>query len=306
MNGFSAVEEQWVSDGSGGIIEPQGEGLVKLTSASSGSPFSVRLNSAGRYRDGYFEVRFTEGSSFSVGMVAPHEMLGGWKTKGMFYNGNLTNGMSALKVSWGPRIKVDDSIGVRVTRQENHLTVSYYKGGTFLGVGFRLRDVPNDIEFLPCVQIQGQASFVYSCPESIPSGKQQSKSQGMFGDWALEQACRQNQVLLQIPARPEIWMNLSQSGDGDMKLAMKVSNPLSCQIKILENREEQLQVRIGGVMRGRMLPQPHLREIEEYLVQTLPFTDILEVQPSLLIFRGGRGETRFVRREKRREELTSY
>mmetsp|Transcript_12565 Transcript_12565/g.18804 ORF Transcript_12565/g.18804 Transcript_12565/m.18804 type:complete len:357 (-) Transcript_12565:180-1250(-) len=94
--------------------------------------------------------------SLSVGVVRQDQFQQGYKMRGMFYNGNLTNAISALKVGWGPYLKegTDTVVVVEYKETTEDIQVILHHNGTCLGTAFQ---IPNTGAgpFLPCISVSG-------------------------------------------------------------------------------------------------------------------------------------------------------
>ncbi|CAJ1949368.1 unnamed protein product [Cylindrotheca closterium] len=108
----------------------------------------------------------TKGSSLSVGVAKLSNLKVGYGTKGMLYNGNLTNGMAALKTSFGPFLKAGDRVIVEYVLSGDFIEVTYYLDGECLGTGFR---VPKENEaFHPVLSMTGEVTVTATVTAEIP------------------------------------------------------------------------------------------------------------------------------------------
>ena len=117
----------------------------------------------------FFQVHLkkaaTRASSLSVGVAKRDEFQKGYRVKGMFYNGNLTNGSSTLKVSYGSRMKADDVLVIEyqqlpATKNSDgdslaQIQLRFYQNGICLGIGFRINE-SSDATFFPCISVLGE------------------------------------------------------------------------------------------------------------------------------------------------------
>ena len=170
-NSLNNSKAAWIGDGSeGSTLTVNGSDLT-IGSATRGTPFNVRLDceEAVATKDYCFNVKIAElNGNISVGVVQKDEFKPGWKTKGMFCNGNLTNASAALKTSWGPHIKQGDTMGVMVTHgSDKTLKVTFYKDEQCLGTGFALPN--NSKTFYPCLHVSGSAKLVVEYPANLPT-----------------------------------------------------------------------------------------------------------------------------------------
>jgi len=196
------IEGEWKSDG----LDANGKATWNLESVEGGQGHVLSMDVTGgspmnlcysleevptRY---FFRVEILKKSSrsdsFSVGVVRLSEFKKGWGTKGMFYNGNLTNGSSALKVGYGPYLKESDSITLEYVELEDKYQVKIQVNGTELGTSFEIsRNGASDEAFVPCLHVQGglrvraiaqtESPVLESTTPQVPS---------LSGDWALVEA----------------------------------------------------------------------------------------------------------------------
>ena len=198
----------WIGDGTVGATfslkkesSSSSTTIITFGSPKRGTPFNVRLddpNNCLKPTDNlYFEVTLVgpepPTGTLAVGFVKSTEFLPGWKTRGMFYNGNITNG-SALKISnFGNRLTtIGDKLGVYLLRTDSdsnevndtkkrsrsdeeettRTKVIFYINGRCLGVGFDIVTTTtskNDNIFYPCLHLDGKATIKYTAPSSFPS-----------------------------------------------------------------------------------------------------------------------------------------
>lgn len=254
----------------------------------------------------------TGSSSLSVGVVRPSEVKKGWGTKGMFYNGNLTNGSSALKVGYGPRLKVGDVVVVEYGYSEEDMKhrVKFHLNGTCLGTAFEIvQDSMHEkqsLPFVPCLNCQGQIHVRTQVQVERQDlyrilATTDDKSNVWEGDWNLVQAWKAPGSTNQQDEVTPVWPvetsqpDLSQqvvtlhmeplpSDDTSKVCAMvvKVCNTMRVIKNIspataysgptmmeysLENPEGDSLSSV--VAATKMMPPPHLFELEQHLSQAL-------------------------------------
>jgi len=283
-NALTNVESKWIGDGGGGEIQQEGPSLT-VKSATRGTPLNVRYDDAPS-GDWCFEailVKIMRGASVSVGVVNPEEMLTGWKTKGMFYNGNLTNGSAALVTSFGPYLKEGDTVGVYVTN--NNRDVTFFHDGRCLGTGFSLTDETNK-KYCPCIHVSGEVQISFAIPETLPSTvSKQGKTEGLVDEWKLVEAVNDSGTVVNIPDHRDIVLNLDVGpNENQYDLSMRVGNTLRCHA----TKEEGGNIKVGMVMSTMMEPPPELREIETFLSSNLSNVTSIELKDNTtLILSGG-------------------
>jgi hypothetical protein len=248
-----------------------------LNGGKQGTPFNIRLDLPQSVTDYYFKVRLVDvQGSLSIGVVTPSEFLGGWKTKGMFYNGNLTDGSAAKAVSWGPRFEAGDSVGVRVIRADGSVEVIFYVNEKSLGTAFSLVRVPEDKQYCPCLHLDGEAKVILELPQELPTKAiYEEKFTGIQGVWRLVEGSSEEGPL-KVPST-SIVLHLNKEAD-HVRLAIKVGNPMHGNAKIVEDQGASLKIQMGPLMSGRMMPPPELFAVEQFLSKLDP--DVLTLDSS--------------------------
>lgn len=276
----------WIGDGKDGAsFDIQDATVISVLGGDDGTPFNLRLDLQTPRPDYYFQVFIQDiTGSLSVGIVSPDEFKSGWKTKGMFYNGNLTNGSAALSVNWGPRFGTGDSVGVRVLTTSENVEVTFYKNGKSLGTGFFIENLSNQI-YCPCLNVDGEAKLRIEIPEELPPQELlEEEDLAMPGPWKLVEATREDGTALTMPGRPAT-MELSRH-QTTLRFAFRVGNPISGSAKILVDNGDTLTLEMGPMMSGQMMPPPVLREIESLICGLNPNTLTIE-NGRLILGNGG-------------------
>jgi hypothetical protein len=286
MNALTNAEGTWIGDGGDGEIQQKGSFLT-VQSATRGTPLNVRHSAAPTTGDWYFQVhlvKLSKESSISVGVANSEEMLPGWKTKGMFYNGNLTNGSAALVTSFGPYLKEGDSVGVFVTN--NNRNVTFFHDGRCLGTGFELSDETSKT-YCPCIHVSGEVQIRFEIPDSLPATmSKEGKTKGFVDEWKLIEAINDSGTAVAIPEGHDIVLHLDVGPDENQyDFSLRVANTLRC----IGIKEEGGGIKMGMVMSTMMEPPPELREIEMFLSSSLSNVTHMELQENsnLLILNGG-------------------
>lgn len=177
-----SIQGQWKSDRS----EDAAQGISWSESAaadrrglniqaSSGTPMNFIYELKEPSNHYFFQVHvetLERGSSLSLGVVTPSKFKAGWGLNAMLYNGNLTSGNSALKTSFGPRIKEGQNAVVEYKETEKTIQVFYYVNGECVGLGFEIAKEAG-ASFFPCLSATGNAEIkvqtLSTAPETTPS-----------------------------------------------------------------------------------------------------------------------------------------
>lgn len=292
-NALTNVEGIWIGDGSTGCeLEQEGPSLT-IKSATRGTPFNVCYDgpiSATGAGDWCFEVvlvHIAKNSSVSIGVVNPEELKPGWKTKGMFYNGNLTNGSAALVTSFGPYLKEGDSVGVAVTN--NNRDVTFYHDGRCLGMGFSLTEKK---AFCPCIHASGEVQISFAIPTTLPTAvSKQGKTDGMVDEWKLVEAVNESGTAVTFPENHDIVLHLDTPNETQYQLSLRVGNTLRCSA----TKDKGDSVKVGPIMSTMMEPPPELREIETFLSSSLPSVTSIDLkEASVLVLSGSSSQMKLV------------
>jgi hypothetical protein len=261
----------WISDGSdGNLVQENVE--MKASSVSQGTPFNVLYQvDVGVWSSIYFVVEIKKlNGSLSVGVVKRNEFLPGWKTTGMFYNGNVTNGSSALTVRFGESLSSGGTVGVYVRRNESELRVTIYRNNQCLGTAFQLSNI--DEFFFPCVQVSGSVTFLYSAPIELPKSTDREYPKALdryLGEWKMDEATKDSKSV-DIPNDLNIIFSVSPGkAQGMYALGVKVANQIHTTVEKVGKDEEFDLIQVGPVISTRMMPPPHLWEMEKFIVGSL-------------------------------------
>lgn len=269
---------------------------IAFASATHGTPFNIRLDDDDNNNGDdatsttvvvadsyyyYYEVKvldLSKESSLGVGLVTGEGFRPGWKTKGCFYNGNITNGSAGLIVGFGKSIKSGDTVGVyqqheeeeggddeaagRRRRRRRRCNIIFYHNGTCLGAGFSLEGVNDNEKFYPCLHLSGNAEVEYSVPSSPPTVFQREQQEPQKhddpynGEWMIVQAFSGPELgELPLPEKSRFKVSLervdttpsSSDGDGDgdsgetsaqYGIYVKISNSLRTSFSITGNEME--------------------------------------------------------------------
>jgi len=329
---------EWVGDGyEKGILSVDGS-TIKFGTKQRGTPFNIRLdgindNGSAFQKNYYFtaKVKKLDDGSLGLGIVNEKEFKSGWKCKGMFYNGNLTNGSAALLTSFGDFIKCEDEIGVLVIRsgdsnegnKDSSIELIIYLNGRCLGSAFKINERNDDaIEcYYPCLHIDGNAEVDFSFitnEDDFPTVKhRQACNYGdkYSGDWLLKKIFHGPELsehpLLQRYNMKDIILSLHLIESTRYNLSIKVGNTLRANLHVTGQDDAFDKIKIGRVMSTMMMPTPEQSELERLLSSCLPTIHksiVTKDNPSSenLIVNGPTVELICERYEKQHPCLNSY
>ena len=273
----------WIGDGSEGNISIDSRSLITFSSASKGTPFNIRLDTTSDAQ--YYEAQITSlpsGSSIAVGLVTESGFLPGWKTRGCFYNGNITNGSAGLIIGFGKYIKEGDTVGVLYQQApaDRKCNIIFYINGRCLGTGFSL-DEEEHKRYYPCLHLSGNATVKYSSlppPTVFEREQQQACEQDdvYSGDWQIEQAFEGPELgQVQLPEGSSFKVSLEKISSSEFsvqyRLSIKIGNSISTSFAIVGKMEEAFdKIELAnGCMSTKMMPRPELRQLENLVLTAL-------------------------------------
>jgi hypothetical protein len=265
-NALTNVDAKWIGDGKDGEFQ-QDSACLTIQSNRRGTPFNLRHDcNLGVSDDWCFQVVLDSvppNSSISVGIVHPEEMLPGWKTRGMFYNGNLTNGGAALITAFGPYLKEGDTVEVSVTNHNRDVT--FHINGKCLGTGFSLLECGK--VYCPCIHVSGEVKVTFVIPETLPPAvTRERNTEGMADEWKLIEAVNESGTQVNIPSDRDIILHVDDDDASVYKLSIRVGNTLRCNVM----KQKDGSVKVGPMMSTLMEPPPELRELETFVSSFFP------------------------------------
>lgn len=316
-NSLAGVAGSLLGDGSKGTLQTHGFLAVKteqgtlIASETEGSPFNVMFDGSVPASTIFFEIKILESNgSIAVGVVKKEEFHPGYKTKGMFYNGNVTNGSAALTVSFGDHVKASDKVGVLIQRESSGAVQTvFYLNEVCLGAAFKLGSVDANEVFYPCIHVNGEATINYIVPLKLPvttSRESPPDQQGSYvGDWKLEQMLTGPELhAAPLPEGHDTILTF-EGGPTNFSLSVKVGNTIGCRLEV-EGKEEAFdKIKVSPAIRTLMMAPPELQAVEELISESLPILYKMIISNGL-IMTGATAELHASRYSKVFEPLTEY
>jgi len=319
---MASISQTWIGDGSDDSTASWNcqNGQVEVRNSKQGTPYNLRFGSAleppNGGGDNLFSIEILElQGSLSFGLVALDEFKPGWKTRGMFYNGNITNGGAALQCGVGKYITSGDEVAVRVSKASNtandELEVEFVVNGTSIGTAFRLGGEQGKKKFFPCVHMDGKARFVFRDTQTTilrwaTKEPKVDTAETFDGDWKMESFSTGTKKIQLPPNHPII---ISLRGRPFPKtIGIKVANMMNGSINVTGPGTDSCGVQIGPLRSTMMMPPAELAEIEQLISIELPkMTRMTHVLGEHLYMVGpGASEIIASRYTKRFEVLTKY
>lgn len=295
------MQGTWESDGSeaDGVsswaITTEGEPYTITVSTSSGSPMNIAYKFQDNPKQYFYQVNVVEmpsrSSSLSIGVVLPQEFQRGYKNRGMFYNGNLTNCGAALKTSYGPRLKEGDTLILGYSEDAPDqagvvVRLEVYLNGSNLGTAFQVpKNGGPSSSFSPCISIQGdikvQAKILAVLPDPLPQTEEQKDP--LEGKWDLVEAYdHDEQQFYPPPDTVDVKPCLvslekdNESGEHLWNVAVHVCNTIMTRKTIQasgggdtnNNSYYSLQSH-GGCRSTLMMPMPPYGQVESAMLASL-------------------------------------
>mmetsp|Transcript_13102 Transcript_13102/g.28425 ORF Transcript_13102/g.28425 Transcript_13102/m.28425 type:complete len:321 (+) Transcript_13102:138-1100(+) len=317
-NPLSSIDSNastWIGDGTEGATLTVNGSAITLASAKRGTPYNVRLDSSTLTPTDnlYYEVELVgecEGN-LAVGLVTSTEFQPGWKSRGMFYNGNVTNGSAGLRIGFGDHPKKSgDRVGVYLLRNGSECRVVYYINGRCLGAGFAVTSSA-DTTFYPCLHLDGRGTVNYSAPASFPTTTDRESAtfgDAYSGEWVLSKAQTGPELHdLPLPEDAKIVLSFALVEPNAYRLSIKVANTFNTSVKLVGKMESFDKIEIGPAMATRMMPPPPLQPVESFVEQGLStLYKMIVSETGSLVMTGPAAEMICARYEKTFEPVTSY
>jgi len=288
----------WKTDGTPGSEasvhisdQPQEDGYTRIeleqSSQTGGSPVNLMATAnTAPFPDSYwFQVRIVEkdrSSSVSVGVVLPSEFQQGYKNKGMFYNGNLTNGSAALKTGYGPYLQQGDVIVLECTHDHNShfFALTIHVNGKRIGRGFEIATTDGAATFVPCLAIQGKnLKLLAQIHEAMPDLSPLERSiHPLEGKWKIEKAAKgtnHNDDIIPVEGGQEgrgIIMSISPETEDKLGISVHVFNNIGLQKQYTASPDKKIfdVVNVGhGPITTMMMPPPPYHTVEQELAKAM-------------------------------------
>ena len=284
------IDCTWKTDGSPGcesfaFSDPQADGYTKIDIvAKQGSPVNIIATSSSMPDSYYLQVRIVDkGNSVSAGVVLPSEFLPGYKCKGCFYNGNLTNGSAALKTGFGPYLKNGDVVVLECSHSgENSFTLDVFLNSKHVGRGFEIATTSSE-RFMPCLAVTGKAELLVKVLAEKPIlSRSEVPVHPLEGKWKIMNAKKdtsgQEHVVPvhdeagnELPNQRDIVMDIvpdeKEGGSPSIRVSVKVFNSIGVHMNYTSNEDKTIYdvSATGHPMMTMMMPPPPYDQVEQQL-----------------------------------------
>jgi len=236
----------WRDDGAGKL---EIDGARVNFCGADGSKANALWSAGGT---GYWEFKVSGPPGTWVGVSSEDKFGAGYGTKGLFYGGpgNLSDGGSLVTGQWGPEFGNNDVIGMRLEQAGDKVSLAYSKNGSPLGVAFDIQGWTGS-EFCPAVSMSDAGQSVSITAGSLPDlasmGKSAGPREGVEGAW-----------------QGRFKLNIKNTGSGAWRFNAKAGNSMSCSVT-----EKDGCLTVGPIMSTKMMPPPHLQELEQEVTALL-------------------------------------
>ncbi|KAL3931637.1 MAG: hypothetical protein SGARI_004156 [Bacillariaceae sp.] len=285
------IDCTWKTDGSPGCEnyqvseQPQADGFTKMNvTAKQGSPINIMATSTEIPDSYYLQVRIVDkGNSVSAGVVLPSEFLPGYKNKGCFYNGNLTNGSAALKTGYGPYLKNGDVVVLECAHSGgNSFSLDVYVNSKHIGRGFEIATTSNE-RFMPCLAVTGKVELLVQVLAEKPIlSSSEVPMHPLEGKWKIENAKKDttgNENVIpvrdaagnELPNQRDIVLDIvpdeKEGGSPSIRVSVKVFNNIGVHMNYTSNDDKTIYdvSTTGHPMMTMMMPPPPYDQIEQQL-----------------------------------------
>eukprot|EP00917_Polyrhabdina_sp_WS-2016_P022947 GHVP01049726.1.p1 GENE.GHVP01049726.1~~GHVP01049726.1.p1 ORF type:complete len:433 (+),score=99.18 GHVP01049726.1:117-1301(+) len=211
-------------------------------------------NQATPIEDGtsYYQVHVGSEGSVGIGLTSRSQLEVKdvpYGTKGMFYNGNLIDGASALETEFGPKIQEGDIIQMAVHKKGNDTSIYFRQNGQNLGKGFTFS---GQAELYPTVLLGKGATATFSQVAANYATFGVESSQWKFGESVIK------------------FQRLSET---EGKLNVQVSGGNKFSANLIKDDDDGLWHVKGGIRSTMMVEAPEEGTIKNLLQRKISFED---------------------------------
>jgi len=301
MNSLFSQQGSWVGDGAkASTITTNDSSTITIKSENESTPFNAMLNvqSLTSVDSFFYEVTLSSVTgSVSVGLVKEEHFKKGWKTRGLFYNGNIHDGSAALIDSFGDYPKEGDTLGVYLRRDPSSadLLVAFYINGRCIGTAFQLsgKDAKNDI-YYPCIAISGAVTIDYGAPEFVPSviTREVPVFTDYTGEWKVVQAFVGPELgQYPLPSEGNIIFSFGDFTDGEYPLSVSMVNTVSTSVAVVGKLDSFDAIKIDErLMSTMMAPLEPWDKVEAFIEDSLLDLRKMIIESKTLIMSGPTSE----------------
>lgn len=262
----------WQEDGSGKVVVSGAE--VRHSADASGKGNAIWSQGG----TGYWQLEVEGASGLWVGVATAENFAPGYGLKGLFYGGpgNLSDGNSLVTGHWGPKFGNGDRLGMRLEQEGDRATLAFSLNGVGLGVAFDVQGWTGG-QLRPAVSLEDPSHAVrISEGGPLPSLETMlaaggPSAAGVEGSW-----------------RGRCDVQVERAGADTWRVAAKVANTISCTVA---RSGDGVKV-VGSAISTKMMPPPHLLELEQEVTAILSdLTGLRREGQSLVLEGAGKVET---------------
>lgn len=294
-------------DDSSGLVKPVPDSAEFIVEGKpSGSPVNALYNQ--RLSSGqYFEIDVLElQGSVAIGVTTQEAFGPGWGCKGLFFNGNLSNGSALVRQSFGEPINKGMQVGVLTEFDSETVSVVFYQDGRCLGPAFISKRL-SGAEIFPVVHASHEGDrFGIRLLESSPSVRtRQPKGGGTLhpaeGVWTLKELfvgpeLGQFPLAAKMEEGSEVTLKVEAIDACSFRFSARVVNNISFSVSAAPDDVlapfEKLTP--GRVMATKMMGPPGMMEVEKEVASGLEVLYKWLAQDGILMLTGPTVEMSFV------------
>ncbi|RWS01828.1 hypothetical protein B4U79_16676, partial [Dinothrombium tinctorium] len=181
-----------------------------------------------QYGKYYYEFKFEEGSGNFVGFTTKRKFAHGYRIRGLFYGGSLSDGSSFLR-KFGPPIRKGDKVNLLLDLSKNSLKLYVFHNDVPLGLAFDLKK-PNLEPLYPTVKVDGAAYVCMKKLDTFPSTleRQPKAYEGIEGDFEIIKAVDNgNSISTALWKLFKLYISKKSKAKGVYEMDFQVINTIS-------------------------------------------------------------------------------
>ena len=272
----------WEDDGSTMVKSAPNSSEFTIHGKPGGNPVNALYSQPLAARQ-YFEIDvLASDHGASVGITTRASFAKGWKCRGLFFGGNLSNGGALVRSKFGDTPKTGMTIGVLTEITEESVTVTFYQDGRCLGPAFQSKR-STQAEIFPVVHSSGEGDrFAIRFPEVAPASTQRQAK-----DYSSLHPAERTWAVTRMRLGPELaeldWNALMKGQPlrvevvsdsvGVFSFSFKVANSLWFTATSAADTSLAPFDRLtpsGAMASTKMMGPPHMMEMEKHLAMNCP------------------------------------
>eukprot|EP00516_Mucochytrium_quahogii_P012375 CAMPEP_0203803456 /NCGR_PEP_ID=MMETSP0100_2-20121128/12850_1 /ASSEMBLY_ACC=CAM_ASM_000210 /TAXON_ID=96639 /ORGANISM=" , Strain NY0313808BC1" /LENGTH=285 /DNA_ID=CAMNT_0050711187 /DNA_START=185 /DNA_END=1042 /DNA_ORIENTATION=- len=246
----------------------------------------------------YFELKVDAGKGVWFGLADEDHFGEGWKSSGLMYGGNLSDGGGLKRSNFGGWPKAGDVIGMRAEIvQGSTLRVDFSLNGEGLGTGFEITPLQSAhlLPLYPVVSFHDPPAEATICRKSAPAPESMERpgtveATSIDGQWSI--AAKSIDPTLERDVDDVVFA--VEPSMQDITLSAQVANSM----RVTLNRMSPHTVMGRECIMTMMMPPPFLQGLEEKVCEILKSTKDLKLGTNELVLEYGDGTLRLEPHQK--------